>query len=274
MTGEKVKIHLKEEMETLLIPLYSKAVESRRPDPILFDEKAQEILSQVEYDFSRLKIPRKTEVMLCLRAKKFDEITREFLGRQPEGTVLQLGCGLDSRVLRVDAGRASWYDLDLPEVIALRRQFFPETDRRRMIPSSVTELAWTDQVTQRDRPALAVAEGLFMYLHAADIKALVLKLSQIFPSCELAFDAFSAMAARRAGSHPSLKKTGASTHWGLDDAREIEHWAEGIHLKEEWYFSQSEALEKLSPGFRLAFQLAGLFPAANKAHRILKFNLS
>jgi O-methyltransferase involved in polyketide biosynthesis len=270
----KEKILLSEAQETLLIPLYSKAVESRRPDPILVDDKAQEILASVEYDFTRLNIPRKTEVMVCMRAKKMDDITREFLSGHPKSVVLHLGCGLDSRYLRVDPREAEWYDLDMPEAIELRRKFYRETDTYHMIPSSVTDLNWIELIAPRDRPVLVVAEGLFMYLKENDVKALVLILKDTFPECELSFDAFSVLTARSAGQHPSLRKTGAAIHWGIDDAREIERWADGIRLREEWFFSQSEDLGKLETGFRLAFKVAGFFPAAKKAHRILYFSLS
>jgi O-methyltransferase involved in polyketide biosynthesis len=87
---QKEKVLLTEAQETLLVPLYSKATESKRPDPIFVDTKAQEILSSVEYDFSKLKVPRKTEITLCIRAKKLDDYTREFLDRYPESVVLHL----------------------------------------------------------------------------------------------------------------------------------------------------------------------------------------
>ena len=273
MTVHKEKILLTEEQETLLIPLYSKAMESQRPDPILVDEKAQEILEHVEYDFARLKIPRNTAVTLCIRAKKMDEYTREFLANHPPAVVLHLGCGLDSRYTRVNPVRVDWYDLDMPEVIEFRRKFYEGTDAYHVIPSSVTDLGWIDSISPRGRPVLVIAEGLFMYLKEAEVKALVLKLKEAFPGCDLVFDAYSVLTANSAKNHPSLKKTGAVIHWGIDDPTEIEHWAEGIRLKEEWYFSQAEDIEKLGSGFRVAFKIAGIFPAANKAHRILYYNL-
>ena len=273
MTVHKEKILLTEEQETLLIPLYSKAVESQRPDPILVDEKAQEILEHVEYDFARLKIPRKTAVTLCIRAKKMDEYTQEFLANHSTAVVLHLGCGLDSRYTRVNPVGVDWYDLDMPEVIELRRKFYEGTDAYHVIPSSVTDLGWIDSISPRDRPVLVIAEGLLMYLKEAEVKALVLKLKEAFPGCDLVLDAYSVLTANRAKNHPSLKKTGAVIHWGIDDPTEVEHWAEGIRLKEEWYFSQAEDIEKLGSGFRVAFKITGLFPAANKAHRILYYNL-
>jgi O-methyltransferase involved in polyketide biosynthesis len=273
MTLPKEKILLSEEQETLLIPLYSKAVESQKPDPIFVDEKAQDILKQIEYDFARLKIPRKTAITLCIRASKLDAYTRAFLADHPQSVVIHLGCGLDSRCLRAKHENAEWYDLDFPPVIDLRRKFYEETPIYHLIPSSVTDLRWTDAISPQGRSVLVIAEGLLMYLKEADVKALFLKLKDAFPGCDLACDVYSVLTAQRAKGHPSLKKTGAVIQWGIDDARGIEQWASGIRLKEEWYFTQAEAIRKLGAGYRFAFRLAGLFKAANKAHRIVYFSL-
>src|SRR5512147_121820 len=109
----KEKITLTKEQETLLIPLYSKA----QDNPILIDEKARQILEGVQYDFHGLKIPKKTEVTLRIRAKQLDAYTRQFITSHPNGLVLHLGCGLDSRCVRVPRAETLWYDLDLPDVI-------------------------------------------------------------------------------------------------------------------------------------------------------------
>lgn len=94
-----------------------------------------------------------------------------------------------------------------------------------------------------------------------------------FPGCHLAFDAYSELTARRVKSHPSLKKTGATIQWGIDDPRTMETWGDGIQFQEEWLFVQSPHIAKLAFRHRLMFKLAGLFPVANKAHRILYFTL-
>jgi O-methyltransferase involved in polyketide biosynthesis len=266
----KTKITLTPEQETLLIPLFAKA----QPDnPLFFDPKAQEILSQVDYDFSRLHVPYKTVILVCQRAKKLDAVTHEFLGEHPGGVVLHLGCGLDSRFWRVEDSQGEWYDLDMPPVIDLRRQFYPAHERYHLIASSVMDLAWMEQVSANDQPVLVVAEGLFMYLDEADVKRLFLRLREKFPGCRLIADVFSRMAARSATRHPSLKQTGASIGWGVDDPHEIEAWAPRIRLIEEWFFTQDPELSRLSLGYRLAYKLAGAFKMANRAHRILYYQL-
>lgn len=288
-------MQLTQEKETLFVPLYGKAEESRRATPILSDPKAEEILRQVNYDFRKLRVPVQSRTTLAMRAKKLDDTARAYLAAAPaRPLVLHLGCGLDSRILRVGNPPVPWYDLDYPEVIELRRQFYEETATYRMLPSSVTDFAWMDQVGHGDAPpsapsreraggrgdeegygdpALILAEGLLMYLRPEQVKDLVVRLAQRFPSSELAFDAFSLLTVSRINRHPSIRKTGAEIHWGLDDPEEIERWAPGIRLLEAWPFTASPDIGKLDPAFRALFRLMGLIPAAQKAHRVFRYRL-
>ena len=266
----RVKVKLTPEQEILLITLYAKA---QPGNPLLFDPTAQDILNRVDYDFARLHVPYKTVVLVCQRAKKLDAITRDFLDEHPGGVVLQLGCGLDSRFTRVDDGRVNWYDLDMPPVVKLRHQFFTETERYRMIASSVTDMEWVNTVASGGRAVLVVAEGLLMYLDEADVRRLVLRLHETFPGCRLVADVFSRLTARSAANHPSLKSTGATIGWGIDDPYELETWAPGLRLLEEWYFSNDPDLARLNFGYRLAYRLAGAFKMVQRAHRIVYYQL-
>ncbi len=266
----RTKVTLTPEQETLLITLYAKA---QPGNPLLFDAKAQDILNRVDYDFARLRVPYKTVVLICQRAKKLDMVTRDFLGEHPGAVVLQLGCGLDSRFLRVDDGLVDWYDLDMPPVVELRHRFYTESQRYHMIAASVTDLDWVNTVASGGRPVLVVAEGLLMYLDEEDVRRLVLRLHEAFPGCRMIADVFSRLAARSATKHPSLKSTGATIGWGMDDARELEAWAPGVRLLEEWYFSDDPDLARLSLGYRMAYRLAGAFKIVQRAHRIVYYQL-
>jgi O-methyltransferase involved in polyketide biosynthesis len=264
------KVTLTPEQETLLITLCARA----QPDnPLFFDPTARDVLSRVDYDFARLRVPYKTVILVCQRAKKLDTVTRDFLAEHPGAVVLQLGCGLDSRFLRVDDGRVTWYDLDMPPVIELRSQFFTTGQRYQMIASSVTDLEWVDTVASDRRPVLVLAEGLLMYLDEPDVQRLVLRLHEAFPGCRLTADVFSRLAARSAANHPALRATGATTAWGIDDPRELEAWAPGLRLLEEWFFSEDPDLARLGLGYRLAYRLAGAFKIVRRAHRIVYYQL-
>lgn len=269
---EKQKIKLTREKETLLVPLYGKAMESQRAHPIIVDPKAREILDGIEYDFRELKIPQKTSLMMAMRARELDSLVQDYLDRTPDPVVLHLGCGLDSRVLRVKPEKGEWYDLDFPEVIELRKNFYDETDHYHMISSSVTDHAWMEQV-KGNGLAYIIAEGLLMYLHEEQVKQLFIALQQRLPSSEFSFDAYSRLTARSANNHPSIKKTGASIHWGIDDFAEIKDWGSGLQLLEEWYFSTSKDIPNLGFWDRFMFRTMGAFRAANIAHRILHVRL-
>jgi O-methyltransferase involved in polyketide biosynthesis len=158
-------------------------------------------------------------------------------------------------------------------VIDLRRQFFVESERYHMIAASVTDLDWVDTVAAEGRSVLVVAEGLLMYLDEEDVRQLVLRLQEAFPGCRVIADVFSRLTARSATKHPSLTSTGATLGWGIDDAHELEAWAPGIRLLEEWHFSDDPDLAKLSLGYRLAYRLAGAFKMVQRAHRIVYYQL-
>ena len=123
--------------ETCLLTMYCHALESETDNPILVDDKAVEIAralnpelataeSQLLRKLASGKIDKRLIVFINLRAKRFDQYARDFLARHPNGTIVNLGCGMDSRFLRVDNGQMQFYDLDLPEVIALKKKFFEE----------------------------------------------------------------------------------------------------------------------------------------------------
>lgn len=267
MTG-KVDLALTPEQETLLIPLYARA---QPGNPLFFDQTAQDVLDRVDYDFARLHVPLMTVFLICQRAKKLDTITRKFLAEYPGGMVLQLGCGLDNRFWRVDDGSVTWYDLDMPPVVELRRQFFTGGERYHLIAGSVTDREWLATVASRGRPVLVVAEGLLMYLSDAEVRRLVLQLHETFPGCRLIADIFNRFMARWATKHPSLKRAGATIGWGIDDAHQLEAWAPGLRLLEEWYFIDDPDLSRLSPGYRMAYRLYGVL--LRRAHRIVYYQL-
>ncbi|WP_034482763.1 class I SAM-dependent methyltransferase [Actinomadura oligospora] len=200
---------------TLLGTLYLRAYESRLPRPILGDRHAAEALSRIDYDFAKLRRrlhPNGNQFLVALRAKVLDDWCTDFLTRTPDATVLQLGCGLDSRMLRLDAeGAHPWYDLDIPAVIDLRRRLYPEKGNHQMIGASVTDTGWLDKVPG-DRPVLIVAEGLFPYLTADQMRRLLPRLTAHFDTGELLFD----------GLAPSMVRMGRLFQWPVRDGHEVE----------------------------------------------------
>jgi O-methyltransferase involved in polyketide biosynthesis len=253
---------------TLLVPLACRADESRRPDAMIRDDRAREILSRFEEeDTLALKMGGTDRTFTMMRARQFDRYARAFLGEQPGGMVVDIGCGLDTRSSRVDDGRRLWLGLDLPEVIAVRRTLIPEGPRERLLGGSVTDPAWMDGIAAEKRPAIFIAEGVFPYFEPGDVRRLIVNLSERFPGSELAFDALSWFSIRLHSLHPVIRKTGARLGWGMDDGREIEAWSPRIHLLEAWnYFKQKE------PRLGIANLMRFIPPLAN-ANFIARYRL-
>jgi O-methyltransferase involved in polyketide biosynthesis len=232
--------------ETLLMTLYIRAMESQRPDALIKDEKAVALVTNMSYDFDRIrqvKMDEDDKVGVILRNLEFDRQVRDFLTRHPDATVVHIGCGLDSRFERVDNGKVEWYDLDLPEVIEQRRKFIgDERKRYHLLAGSVFDSAWLDKVSvHRQRPFLFLAEGVLMYFEEAQVKSLVLMLRDHFPGAELVFDAFSPFLVRANNLRMAISKFGVRYHWGLRRGQEIEKWGDGIRLLDEWgYFDRPE----------------------------------
>jgi len=167
--------------ETLLIPLYFRAIESQRHDALIRDEKAVALINKIHYDFSQFKFEEHDEVGLVLRTREFDRFARDFLARFPEAAVVHIGCGLDTRFNRVDNGKVEWYDLDLPEVINLRRRLIGgEADRYHLLSCSMFDRSWLEAVSVQ-RPFLFLTEGVLQYFEEAQVKSLVLMLLEHFP---------------------------------------------------------------------------------------------
>src|SRR5665648_1266976 len=156
-----MKIQLKNEMETLLIPLYGKAKMSEMG--VFKDSYAEAAMDKIDYDYSRLKIQEKTQAMLAMRAAIIDDFSKDFISKNPNCLVLHLGCGLDARFMRLGLKVEKWYDLDFPEVIDIKKQLYPETENYKYISSSVTNLSWLDNIETIENEVLIIAEGLFMY---------------------------------------------------------------------------------------------------------------
>lgn len=267
----EIQIQLEKEMETLLIPLYGRAQMSSKG--YFQDRYAENAIRSIHYDFSRLKIQEKTQIMLSVRGALIDAFCIDFLRKQPDSTVIYLGCGLDARAKRLGMPTRLWYDLDFPEVIAIKRQLYPETKQYRLIGSSVTHWEWMDAIGQNSKPVLVIAEGLLMYLSEEEVQTLVLKMRDRFLNTTFVFDAYSHFTAKQASNHPSLKKTGAIIRWGIDSAEELTSLSDGILHQETIYLTDARATKLLPKQFRAMFRFAGLFRAAREAHRIFVLQL-
>jgi len=269
-------VALTREKETLLITLWAKAGESLLPDSLLKDRFAAEAAARIDYDFARLRVDRDLMVGLAMRAHTLDGWTREFLAEHADALVLHLGCGLDSRVFRIDpAAGIDWYDVDYPEVIALRRKLYAARAGSHLVGSSVTESDWLAALPQ-DRPAMIVAEGLLPYLPEEEVPLLLERLVRHFPAGEIVFDAYSPLGLKLIALQPSIKATGAVLHWSLDDPAELERQVPGLELVTELTAYDPdgydpEQIARMSWPARFAMQFFSLVPPLARIGLLLRY---
>lgn len=246
--------------ETLFLPLYARAIESKSVNPIISDPLSEEVVNKLSQQFrdsdSRLlnamnegRIPPKLSVSMGLRSRAFDRYVEDFARRNPSPVIINLGCGLDTRMSRVKSAGLEWYQIDLPAVIELRKEILPPRTDEQLIASSVLDFSWMEKVRPGNRPVLVCAEGLFMYLDAEGVRNLLLELGRNYPGCELIAEVFSLKWVKRLQSRYMQWKFRKQLHmdrsstfsYGIADSREFETFAPGFSLLGEWsYFDERE----------------------------------
>jgi O-methyltransferase involved in polyketide biosynthesis len=221
--------------ESLLLTLASRAFESAQKSPIVRDDKASELLRQLHYDARPISRSHLYHTIICLRTRRFDDVVASFLREHPGGTIVNLGCGLDTRYERVDNGQARWLEVDLPAVIELRRKLLPENERRRFHACSIDQLSPEVIEQFSSRPILFVAEGVLMFLAETDVHRLIMQLCAGFPGSKLVFDAVRPIEVWLRQYHPTLRRTGAAVRWGLTSAKALAS-AHPLRVTAEWYY--------------------------------------
>jgi O-methyltransferase involved in polyketide biosynthesis len=241
----KIKIDLGDLQKTLFMPVWARAVESEKKKPILFDNTALDIIDSVDFDFSQLSdnVPEISQIAWIARCKRFDMIVNDFITRHPEGTIVNIGCGLDTSYERVKTRTIKWYDLDLPDVIALRKKFLNETDNRKFIPSSFIETGWFEDIVINDN-VLFISTGVFVYFEETQIRDFITRVADRFEDSELFFDVTSPKGLEIANQviQKSGLNSGSYFKWGLTNKSIIASWDKRIKILDTYYTFKIDGL--------------------------------
>jgi len=178
----------------------------------------------------------------ALRAKKFDDYAIQFLKKNPESIIVNIGCGLDHRFERIDNGKCIFIDLDFPDIMDVKSRLFPITKRYRQVAKSVFDFSWMDELPHK--PVILLAEGVFMYCHEKDVKSLFHEIHQRFPGAEMVFEVFSAKwlkGWKKSMINFKMRKQlkfgeDADFKFGINDSQDIESWSENYKFIEDWSY--------------------------------------
>ncbi len=270
---DREKVDLTGTQQTALVTLYGKALDSRQPDSILGDGWADEAVRHIDYDFGKLRMRGRDQQSTALRSKAYDRRVRQFLDNHPECVVLHLGCGFDTRAYRLDPPpTVDWYDVDLPDLIAVRRRLLPQRTHLHTVGASVTDPTLLDDIPAA-LPVLVVAEGLTPYLRRADGLAMLRRIVEHFPGGEVLVDGYSRAGVWLLQRYPPVKASGAQLDWSIGDPHELEKAVPGLVFDCEWWVADAEEIKlHYSPLYWLVIQALFRIPPIRRLGRGLRYH--
>lgn len=272
-----IAVELGPVQETLLIPLLGRSEETRRENGLIHDTKAVEIVARLDYSFEKWRNTRSLRGA-TLRTRMFDEDVQAFLERHPQGTVVEIGCGLNTRFDRLDNGQLRWFDLDLPDVIELRRQFFEDRPRCTMLASSVLDTDWMESVRETGGPWCFVSEAVLIYLNEHDVRQVFVALAERFPKSWILTDTTAGEMVENQDKHDVMRHLSRDSwfRWACDDPSTLERWSPGLELKRSRTFlDASDELKRCLPwSLRLFIAVAPRFMTRQiRGYRLNRFQV-
>ena len=180
--------------ETMLQTVYARAKESSGRGAI-HNAKAEELIEKLDYDFSLADKDTAMRGGVIARTIVLDQLTKAWLGAHPGAVVVNIACGLDTRCYRM-AGYANWHNLDLPETMAVREKFLPESGAISQIAMSAMD-DWGGKISEQNVPVLIVIEGLTMYLNAKDVQQIFKVISSRFSKATVFVETMNPMIVKR-----------------------------------------------------------------------------
>jgi len=220
----------------------------------------------IDYDFETLRGFGNGSIIVA-RARQIDEWLRGFLGTNQNAVVLNVGCGLDTRVSRINPpSNVSWFDLDYPAVIEERRNFYHDQEGYEMLEASLTDQKWFEMLPT-GRPTMVIADGVMEYLSEDEAKSFLNALPDHFPSGQVVFDVMSSFAVE--SGNPKLKEKMQAVHrWAVDDVNEVDRLSPKLKRLD----NSSVFWSKYLPlKYRLVFGIAGIIPSARNTIRLLRY---
>lgn len=224
---EKIKVNLNGTAETMLQSFYARAKYSKKKGHKFYDAKAVELVDRIDYDFSLAEGDSAMSNGVIARTIVFDELVKEFIDKNPECTIVNIACGLDTRVYRMDNGRITWYNLDLPETIDVRNQIYGEKGRISTVGTSVLDSKWADEIKERGR-MLFIIEGLSMYLTPEENAKMLEIIRDNFDNATVMMECIAKKWVNKENVEKSIQKTGAKFVFGADCFEDIEDIAMGF----------------------------------------------
>lgn len=227
MEDKKINPLLTGSAETMLQSFYARAKYSRKKNAKFYDAKAIELVDKIDYDFSKAEKDSTMSNGVIARTIVFDELVKDFINKNPDCTVVNIACGLDTRFYRMDNGRIIWYNVDLPETIEVRDAIYHESGRVSTIGISATDPDWADKVTKRGK-MLFIIEGLSMYLTSDENAQMLSIIRDKFDNATVLMECLAKKWVNKEHTEKSIQDTGAKFVFGADTFDDLGKAADGF----------------------------------------------
>ena len=252
------KIKLSGVPETMLQTVYARAKESSGRGAI-HDAKAKELIEKLDYDFSLADKDTAMRSGVIARTIVLDKLTKSWLASHPGAVVVNIACGLDTRCYRM-SGYAHWYNLDLPETMAVREKLLPESGTISQIAMSAME-DWGSEISEQNVPVLILMEGLTMYLNAKDVQQIFAVISSRFSQATVFVETMNPTMVRHF-KEKSIDASNAKFNWGIKNGKALAELLPDFRFVEE--HSLTEGMAAFAPVYKLLDRLPAVRNISNK----------
>lgn len=253
--------------KTLYIPLYGKALVSQK-GLFLRDPKAEEIWAKEGFPLQGKSASQWLAYYMGMRSAVFDDWVRQQMDDLPEAVILHIGCGMDSRVLRVSGEDRRWYDVDFPAVIDQRRRYYTESDTYRMISADIRRDNWLEGT--EGKQAIVVMEGVSMYLTAGERTALLTSLCERFEKLVLLTDCYSKLAAKLSRYKNPINDVGVTQVYGADYPAELT--VSGLLFVRQHDMTPQSMIDQLPSKEQAIFRKLYAGKMAQKLYRLYEYH--
>lgn len=259
----KEKVKVTGVPETMIQTLYARAKETGKKNPKIRDEMAVEVVSQLDYDFSKADQDKTMGYGVIARTIVLDEMVGQYLSTHKNTVVVNIACGMDTRCYRMKGKYLRWYNVDLPETMEIRSRFFTENGPVYQIARSAMDETYVDEITYNGEDVLVIIEGLSMYLNESDVRQIFSIIQKSFQKATVLIEAMSPFVVQHV-KEKSIEGSNAKFTWGVKNGKELQQLLTSFTYKKE--VSLVEGMKKMMP----VYHVLGLIPAVrNISNKII-----
>lgn len=257
----KEKVSVKGVPETMLQTLYARAKESEKENHHIYDEKAIEIVEQLDYDFSNADKDKAMSYGVVSRTIVLDKMVGEFLDKNPGTIVVNIACGMDTRCYRMQGKYLRWYNIDLPETIDIRKRFLEEKGPIYQIEKSAMDESYTDEIEYNGEPVLVIIEGLTMYLSERDVKQIFDIIDRTFKKVSVFVETMSPFMVNHI-KEKSIEGSMAKFTWGVKNGIELNKVIPRFSSRKD--VSLTEGMKEIIPVYKIIGKISFIRNISNK----------